>query len=136
MTQARNHTWAPLFTTHSLHHSHHTHKLEITLAHPSSPPTRHITLNTSRGSSNPQNITPGNSSNSYYTDNTVPSRKDTSDTMGTKKAPRKESERLQKKSSVATLAAAAKRDPAVTVPPPPPKKEPNNKTAPDDSMHV
>jgi hypothetical protein len=117
-TQARNYTCAPLFTTHSLHHSHHAHKLEITLAHLSSPPTRHITLTTPRGFSHPHNITPGNSSNSYYTDNTVPSRKDTSDTMGTKKAPRKESERLQKKSSVATLAAAAKRDPAITVPSP------------------
>ena len=45
MTQDRNHTCTPLFTTQSLHHSHHTHKLEITLAHLSSPPTHHITLN-------------------------------------------------------------------------------------------
>ncbi len=54
--------------------------------------------------------------------------------MPTKKAPRKETGRLPKKSSVATSAAAAKRDPAVTVPPPPPKKGSNNKTAPSSSL--
>ena len=64
-TQARNHTCAPLFATHSLHHSHHTSPF-LTLAHLSSPPTRHITLTTPRGSTHPQNITPGNLSNSYY----------------------------------------------------------------------
>ena len=47
------------------------------------------------------------------------SRKHTSKTMPTKKAPRKETGRLPKKSSMASSAAAAKRDPAVTVPPPP-----------------
>jgi len=56
------------------------HKLEITLAHLSPPPTHHITLTTPCNSSHPQNITlptpcdsshpqnitPGNSSHSYY----------------------------------------------------------------------
>ena len=70
------------------------HKLEITLAHLSSPPTHHIALTPPRFSAHPQNITPGNSSHSYYTGNTVPSRKDTSDTMPTKKVPRKETERV------------------------------------------
>jgi hypothetical protein len=54
--------------------------------------------------------------------------------MPTKKAPRKETEQLPKKSSVATSTAAAKkRDPAV-VPSPPPKKGSNNKTAPSSSL--
>ena len=53
------------------------------------------------------------------TNNTVPSRKHTSKTMPTKKAPRKETGRPPKKSSVASSAAAAERDPAVTIPPPP-----------------
>jgi hypothetical protein len=102
--------------------------------HLSSPPTQHITLTKPCDSSYPQKITPGNSSHSYYTNNTVPSRKDTSKTMPTKKAPRKETGRLRKKSSVATSAAASKRDPAITVPPPPPKKGQNNKTAPSSSL--
>ena len=64
----------------------------------------------------------------------MPSRKDTSDTMVTKKAPRKASEQLKKKFSVASSAAAAERDPAITVPSPPPKKGPNNNTAPSSSL--
>ena len=56
------------------------------------------------------------------TNNTMPSRKDTSKMMPTKKVPRKETGQLPKKSST-----AAKRDPAVTVPSPPPKKGSNNK---------
>ena len=67
------------------------------------------------------------------TNNTGPSRKFTIETMPTKKAPRKETGWLPKKSSVASLAAAAKRDPVVTVPSPPPKKGSNNKTAPSSS---
>ena len=51
--------------------------------------------------------------------------------MPTKKAPRKETGRLPKKSSVATSAAAAKKDPAE--PPTPPKKGSNNE-APSSSL--
>jgi hypothetical protein len=47
--------------------------------------------------------------------------------MPTKSAPRKETGRLPKKSSVAMSAAAAKKNPAVTEPP-------NNKTAPSSSL--
>ena len=54
--------------------------------------------------------------------------------MVTKKAPRKASEQLKKKFSVASSAAAAERDPAITVPSPPPKKGPNNNTAPSSSL--
>jgi len=62
----------------------------------------------------------------------MPSRKDTSETMSTKKAPRKETGRLPKKSPVATSAAAAKKDPAKQ--PTPPKKGSNNE-APSSSLH-
>ena len=50
--------------------------------------------------------------------NTMPSRKDTIETMPTMKAPRKETGRLPKKSYVASLVFAAKRDHVVTVPSP------------------
>ncbi len=57
------------------------------------------------------------------TNNTMPYRKPTSQTMPTtKKAPRKETGQPPKKSYVASLAAAAKSDPAVTVPSPPQRK--------------
>jgi hypothetical protein len=108
MSLARNHTCAPLTTTHSpilsppiKYHSH-THKRSH-LAIPHTHKISHLAILPTL----------------IITNNTVPSRKDTSKTMPTKKAQRKATGRLPKKSFVATLAAAAKRDPAVTVPPPP-----------------
>ena len=52
--------------------------------------------------------------------------------MPTKKAPRKETGRLPKKSSVTTLVAAAKKDPAK--PPTPPKKKGSNSEAPSSTL--
>ncbi len=107
MTLARNHTCAPLTPTHSpilsppiKYHSH-THKISH-LAIPHTHKISHLAIL-------PKLI---------ITNNTVPSRKDNSKTMPTKKAPRKETGQLSKKSSVATSTAAAKRDPAITVPSP------------------